>query len=103
MGLNEGFPVKLPSKTPETGRSLRSGKSETGPCTSPDGSFFPIRAGESTDTLKKEVVILPHRRRGKIPPGLVPADSPYPVQVPGEGCFKKGFSGRGHADGGVED
>ena len=47
------FPVRLPSKMPETGRSLRSGKWETGLYTGPDGSFLPIRAGESTDTLKK--------------------------------------------------
>jgi hypothetical protein len=48
-----GFSVRLPSKTHLTGRSLITGKSESGLCTCPDGPFLPIRAGESTDTLKK--------------------------------------------------
>jgi len=48
-----GFPVTLLAKKPETGRSGSSGNRETGFRLVPDGSFLPIRAGESTDSQKK--------------------------------------------------
>lgn len=59
MGPDARFSVRLLSKTPETGRSLRYGKSETGPCTSPDGSFLPIRTYAVTHSQKKDLISQP--------------------------------------------
>ena len=59
MGLIARFPVRLPAKMPETGRSRRSGNGRMGPCTSPDGPFLPIRTYEVTHGQKKDLSFHP--------------------------------------------
>jgi hypothetical protein len=54
----ERFSVTLSSKIAETGRSKTSGKEEKRLRMSPDMSFPPIRAYESTDSQKKDPI--PH-------------------------------------------